>query len=289
MSRTTLRVVRAAITVLLVCAGPAARAQETGTVPLGHPAYADVDRLVELGALEEVVVGQRPYSRRELRRLYAGLARRFDESRARADSARTRPLVPAAVEAMERLRMHLGAILDADPDPLDGLLDAGRLTAGSTDALRRGFSGTLTRTVEATIDPLAERRLGVLPPAGQSLAVELTHRAEPMPWLAFNLGERFEGSTAARGEPARGRADLLLGGVRARYRNVALQVGREQVGWAQRPGDGLLIASDAPALDMVSLSGDTPFVLPGLLRHLGPTQATILLADLGASVARSHS
>jgi hypothetical protein len=289
MSRTTLRVVRAAITVLLVCAGPGARAQETGIVPLGHPAYADVDRLVDLGVLDDVVVGQRPYSRRELRRLYARLARRYDESRVRADSAGTRPLVPAAVEAIARLRMHLGAILDADPEPLDGLLDAARLTAGSTDALRRGFSGTLTRTVEATIDPLAERRLGALVPPGQSLAVELAHRAEPMPWLAFNLGERFEGSTAARGEPARARAELLLGGVRARYRNVAVQVGREQAGWAQRPGDGLLIASDAPALDMASLSGDTPFLLPGLLRHLGPTQATILLADLGASVARSHS
>jgi len=51
----------------------------------------------------------------------------------------------------------------------------------------------------------------------------------------------------------------------------------------------LLLASDAPALDQISLSSDYPFLLPGFLRVLGVTEATILLADLGPSQVRSHS
>jgi hypothetical protein len=39
----------------------------------------------------------------------------------------------------------------------------------------------------------------------------------------------------------------------------------------------------------VSVSSDHPFALPWFLRHLGPTQATLVVADLGPSVVRSHS
>jgi hypothetical protein len=68
-----------------------------------------------------------------------------------------------------------------------------------------------------------------------------------------------------------------------------LSVGRDQVAWAQTADDGLMLASDAPALDQISLSSDYPFLLPGFLRVLGVTEATILLADLGPSQVRSHS
>ena len=82
---------------------------------------------------------------------------------------------------------------------------------------------------------------------------------------------------------------MLLGSARARFRNVALTIGRQQFAWSQSADDGLFLAADAPALDQISLAGDHPFVLPSLLRLLGPTQATIILADLGPSSVRSHS
>ena len=250
-------------------------------MPLGHPAYADVDRLEELGVLNGVIMGQRPYSIREFRRLYFSLMRHTDGV--------SGEYLRAADDAVLRLRSHLGALLTSEPYDRGGWLDQGSVTLMSTDARRRAFSGSITRALEATIDPLAERRLGTFAPRGQSLALELAHRVEPTPWLAFNVAERIEGYSAVDGRPSGGRVELLLGGVRARYRNVALQVGREQVAWSQRDNDGLLIASDAPALDLVSLSGDTPFALPGFLHRLGLAQATLVLAELGPSAVRAHS
>jgi hypothetical protein len=76
---------------------------------------------------------------------------------------------------------------------------------------------------------------------------------------------------------------------RARVRNLALSVGREAFAWSQHAGDGLFLASDAPALDQVSLSSDAPFHFTGLLHHLGGAQGTIILADLGPSLHHSDS
>jgi hypothetical protein len=53
--------------------------------------------------------------------------------------------------------------------------------------------------------------------------------------------------------------------------------------------DGLFLAREAPALYLISASGDRPFMLPGPLSFLGPTQATFALANLGPSRDHSHS
>jgi hypothetical protein len=163
------------------------------------------------------------------------------------------------------------------------------LTLTSTDAPRRGFPTGDARKTEATIDPLAERRLGSPATAGQSLALEVAQRVEPTGWLAVQARERVELRDPRDTSISGVGGELLLASIRARYRNLALTVGRQQFAWAQDAGDGLFLASDAPALDQVSLAGDHPFVMPGVLSRLGLTQATVIYADLGASVARSHS
>ena len=281
MSRRFGHLLGAAAILLLSTFASAVGAQGTAVVPLDHPAYADIDRLIELGVLDSAIVGQRPYSRREMLRLSCSLMH--------VVPARTGESNGAAELAISSLQAHLG--LDSGCVAEHGAvpIDAARLTVSSTDARRRGFSGSITRELEATIDPLATRRLGAPAPRGRSLALEVEHVIEPTSWLAFHARERIEGTSASEASGSSSRAELLLGGARMRHRNVALQIGREQVAWAQRAGDGLLLASDAPALDLVSVASDAPFALPGPFRRLGPAQATLLLADLGPSIARSHS
>lgn len=281
MPRHVRRLLRAGAILLLCIPAMSVRAQGTAVVPLDHPAYADIDQLIELGVLDSVIVGQRPYSRREMLRLYSSMMSIVPIGAGESNVA--------AALAVSRLQSHLG--LDVGPDAERGWapIDAASLSLSSTDARRRGFSGSITRELEATIDPLAVRRLGTPAPRGRSLALELEHVVEPVSWMALHARERVEGISGSDASGFSGRAELLLGGVRMRYRNTAFQIGREQVAWAQRTGDGLLLASDAPALDLVSIASDGPFRLPGPFRRLGPAQATLLLADLGASVARSHS
>jgi hypothetical protein len=278
---------RHAATILLLClAAPLARAQGTAIVPSADLAYADIDRLAELGVLDSVIMGQRPYSRREIARIVRVATRHITTSGRDAPGGRE----SVAHALLRRLATRFGEdAADAPSRPSASAVDRATLTAGGTDAVRRGFSGSVTSALEATIDPLAERRLGTPAVSGRTLALELSHRLDPAAWLSFHLTERFEHRAPRDGPASRGAGEILLGGARARFGNVAVRAGREQVTWAQTAGDGLLLASDAPALDLVSVAGDAPFLLPGPLRRLGPTQATILLADLGASVVRSHS
>jgi hypothetical protein len=285
------RALRTTLLIALVSSTPLG-AQGTAVVPPTDLVYRDLGRLAELELLDSVIVGQRPYSRRELARIArlvrAELERRFGSSNT---AALDEPTGRAASAIARRLDARFGEpsatspISRASSDPLDGV----SLAFTSTDARRRGFPAGDALKTEATIDPLAERRLGSPPAAGHSMALEVAQRVEPAGWLAFQARERLEARAPRDPGISRVGSALLLASVRARYRNAALTVGRAPLAWSQGEGDGLFLASDAPALDQISLAGDQPFTLPGVLARLGPTQATLVYADLGPSVARSHS
>jgi hypothetical protein len=268
--------------IVLVFGALPGRAQGTALVPSTDLAYADVDRLSELGLLDAVIIGQRPYSRREMARI----ARIADE---RINKPGRSDAPPYAQALIRRLRERFG---DADAPKGDVTLlplDGASLTALTTDAERRGFPSLGTKQTEATIDPLAERRLGEPAVRGSTLSLEISQRLEASDWFAIQARERFEARSPSDPSVSSTNGELLLGSMRARFGNVAISAGREQTTWAQGAGDGLILASDAPALDQITIAGDHPFMLPGFLRRLGPTQATLLFADLGPSVQRSHS
>jgi len=266
---------------------PAAHANGQGTalVAPSEPVYRDIDRLAQLGALDSVILAQRPYSRRELARITAAAKDRLSRQPAAAERVTEAAAIVHRLE--ERFRVDSAASRSV---PRLVLLDGALVSAVSTDAVRRRFAGTFPERLEATIDPLAlPRRLGHPAVRGETGSLELAQRAELTSWLAVHARERLE---LARPRPqggAQSHAELLLGGARARLGNLALSLGREQLAWASTDEEGLFLAADAPALDQISLSADRPFLLPGFLRALGPTQGTLVLADLGESIVRSHS
>jgi hypothetical protein len=276
---------------LLAFAAVPAAAQGTALVPPTDLAYADVDRLAELGVLDSTIVGQRPFSRREFARIAAAAHVRLDRADRGGESADD-DVAMQANGILQRLESRFGdesVTRDAPSDVAFALFDGVSLVYNGTDAIRRGFPASYSRLTEATIDPLAFRRLGDPAVRGQSIALELSQRLEATSWLAFRARERLEYRRPRDSTTTKTEGELLLASVRARLGNVALTIGREQFAWAQTAGTGLFLASDAPALDQISLAGDHPFVLPGVLRVLGPTQATIIFADLGYSQVRSHS
>ena len=266
----------------LVTIVPEIRAQRTAVVTASNPIYTDIERLSELGLLDSVIIGQRPYSIREIARISHAARARLQQREAQtpAASSAERTLVDRVSAEVAELEAQQG---------FETLLTGWSLTASSTDADRRLFSRYQNKPAEATIDPLAERRLGTPAAKGQSLWLEAEHRLEPTSWAAFQLRERVDYGVHTPGNGRDATAELLIAAARLRYHNVAFSAGRQQFTWAQSAGDGLFLASDAPALDQISLSGDQPFVLPGFLHYLGPTQATLVIADLGPSIIRSHS
>ena len=268
-----------------------AQAQGTATIPPSDEAYQDFDRLSELGYLDSTIVAQRPYSRREIGRLLRAARERSTQLGERGESLRITDLELAIGDGiLRRLEARFSREIEDDPST-DALLalDDARVLLHYTDAPRRGFVGTYGSTLEATMGALLPRRLGEVFVPGTTFGIEVGQRLEATSWLAFSARERAEYAWAKDTALRKGTGEILLASVRARYRNAALEIGRSQLSWAQSPDEGLFIAADAPALDLVSLSSDEPFTLPSVLRWLGPTKAVLFVADLGPSTVRSNS
>jgi len=277
----------------ILCVAPQRlHAQGTATVLPGDLVYRDLDRLNELGLLDSVIVAQRPYSRRDIGRILRATRERSsrlgdnDTNRRFTDLELT--IADGILRRLEtRFAREIDTVGNALPvvTPFDDVL----LDVAYTNGTERGWYSPNTRLTEATIGALLPRRLSTPLPLGTTLGLELSQRVEPTRWLAFQMRERFDYLWAKTDSLSRGNAEILLGTVRARYRNVALDVGRNEFSWAQTADGGLFLAEDAPALDQVSLSSDMPFVLPGFLRPLGMAKGIILVADLGPSRVRSYS
>ena len=286
------------LSLVLALSGHRAVAQGTTIVAPGDLAYRDIDRLSELGVLDSLIMGQRTYSRREIGRIIR-VARvkldRADLSGRGALSIRgSRLSDEVATQAnaiLQRLASRFGDEAEerAFDRPLLALFDGAALTFTSTDAIPRRFVGGFSAPLEATLDPLDARRLGRAPIRGQNTALELSQRLEATAWLSFHARERLEYRSATDAGFTKTQGELLLAAMRLRLRNLALSVGREQFAWAQGSDEGLFLSSSAPALDQVSLASDHPFVMPSVLRYLGPTQATVVYAQLGPTTIRSYS
>ena len=267
------------------------RAQGTATIPPSDEVYQDFDRLSELGYLDSTIVAQRPYSRREIGRILRAARERSTQLGEGSQSLRVTDLELTIGDGiLRRLETRFSREIEDDPST-DALLalDDARVALHYTDAPRRGFVGTFGSTLDATMGALLPRRLGTVYVPGTTFGLEVGQRLEATSWLAFSARERAEYAWAKDTALRQGTGEILLATMRARYRNVALEIGRSQLAWAQSADEGLFIAADAPALDLVSLSADEPFILPGVLRWLGPTKATLFVADLGPSDVRSHS
>jgi len=271
---------------------PTAAAQGVALVPPGDLAYRDVDRLVELGLVDSVIVGQRPYSRREFGRIVRMARDRLDRDAGNVSfTDRESQLLSVGSNALQRLEERFAdeARDRLDAGPVISLVDGAALEFSSTNADRRGFPAPHTAPIEAQIDPLAEPRLAQPAVRGNSTFLELSQRIEPTSWLSFYSRERVEYRAPLDTTIGRVRGELLIAAARLRYRNAALSIGRQPFAWAQAEGDGLFFASDAPAIDQVSLETDAPVIMAGPLRALGPMRGTIVLSDLGPSVTRTNS
>lgn len=290
MSMSNLRTACAASLLLIVGGVPSAIAQGTGVVPSTDLAYDDLERLRELGLLQSGAAGQRAYSRRE----FARLVRAVREATTVRGNDVGGGLGVGSVASANAIIARLADRFVVDSEgttswPEWNLVDGARLQFVSTDAVRRGFAGSNASALEATIDPLARPRPGRPAPRGESLTLELSQRVELTPWLSAQATERLELRWPRDSTVSDRNGELLAASVRARYRNAALSVGRQQIAWGQTRDDGLFFASDGPALDLISLGSDRPFRMPSVFRVFGPTQAALIVAELGPSRVRSHS
>lgn len=278
---TTRRVLAATVAVLMLAAsgaGAQSHDQPRSATPLVGPTdavYHDVDRLRTAGLLPAVLMGQRPFSISELSRL-AALA----DSTLQADSARASRL-SWAPDAISRLaRAGSGSRLTGEASRLLGGGSGQLLVLQSSSPVRQiPFLG-LGRS-DALISTAAEHRAGLLMEegvlavaelglwmGGGPLAVSASTRERLGADDPFGKRDVFELQTLS--------ARLVLG-------NAALTIGRDQLHWAQAATGGLVLSANPRPVDQVILSMERPARMPWFLGALGPTRATLFVADMGGS------
>lgn len=242
-------------------------AQSAELVPLDARVYRDIDVLGAAGVLDSLIVGQRPYTRREVGRL---LREARAILRARGDTASRvwdvvtddLAMVETPVRWLATARVEASAVHDiarqVPPDP-----------NGSTDA---------------RVDPLLAYREGRWYPADGSIAAEALDRWTPA--QAFSAWVQPRVVLASQGGA---HAEWHGFGIDALLGNLSVSVGRQPIVFGQVPTGGITLSRNARPLDAIRIANDRPYTLPWLLRFLGPLRGTAFIADLGPNQRFPHS
>jgi hypothetical protein len=286
-------------------------AQSAATVSAEEPVYRALDELAALVPLPGFIVGQRPYSRREVARLLRAAERSQRSAGAPRDAAAVRARALTAL-----VRASLGA--DAPSSPSVAATDSasptgGPIDAGSADRASRGRwavrpvawaavhalgSGSPPRpvprdngigTIDARSNPPLDARFGRPTPRGGALSFESSHELGIGGWLALVAQPRLSLVATDGGGAVRPNVEPQRLAARAVWRNLAVQGGIDGRVWGQAGGRSLFLSANARPLRAVSVGSDTAFTLPWLLRRAGRVRGELLVADLGATQHFPHA
>ena len=288
---------------LLALPAPALRAQSSASVDPADPIYRAIDLFIAEGLIDSVVVGQRPYSRREVARLVAIAARH----RARLEQGfADRSLTPAERAILAHRLHYTNALLDqarqvygVDTIPVPHMRSASEITtAGRLD--RVTLEGTSLASVprvvpnggiggiDAVTNPLADNRQGRDYADGGTVAVEGAWHADAGPYASLNMAFDARHLELHGGQRTTAAHAQVLS-VATFLRNVRIDLGRDYITWGQTPLGGLAFSTNAPALGMFRVASDAPFLLPWFLRYAGPLRASLVVADLGTHRDHAHA
>jgi hypothetical protein len=265
--------IRRALALCLLTVLPVAlAAQATPHVAPDERVYRDIDRLAAAGLIDTLIVGVRPYSEREVVRLLTEAHRNLGRLR-RASPWAERTIVNDLARYGPR-------------EPR--LIDGARTELSGMNSPYRPAPSDQNGSIDAAINPLASNRLGRPLAHGATASLETIHSFRVGQALAISASPRL---TTQRFSGGNGRTDLTLqaAAANALIGNVAIDAGREYVIYTQAPSGGLLLSETAPALDMIRIGNDRPFVLPWLFRHAGPFRGSVFVADAGLAQLHPHA
>jgi hypothetical protein len=270
-----MRMFAAVIAALMLPAALAAQA--TVTVPVQDPVYRDLDRLFGSGLIKTMIVGQRPYSRRDIARIV------LDASQSpprRSMSAGNRRIL---ARLARQFAPEIEALRDAKA-PLERVVvhDA-RLEAVGTNSPPRAIPSDGSGGIDADVNPLLAGRAGRIYRVGTNVAADADVALRAARSLVVRIDPRVVANVNGSGTLTQG--SIEAASVTWLVRNIAIEAGRQQFVWGQGMEGGLLGSSSGRPLDMVRIATDTPF----FLYKIGPTRGSLVVGQLGANQRFPHS
>jgi len=241
------------------------RAQASPPIDPLERVYRDVERLAAIGVIDDVVLGQRPFSRREIIRL---LTEAQNNLATRGPSG-----------GGEWMRQVIAADLARIASYGTSYLDRADVEQSVMDSPDRRAPSDLNGSIDARINPLTSYREGRPLYDGSTTIVETHHSVNVGRHLAVWAAPIFSVG-ARRGDGATSQLALQSGGARGEFGNFVVQLARDYEMFGESPTGGSVVSTNAPALDALTITNDRPARLP-FFGWLGPMRGTLFVADLG--------
>jgi hypothetical protein len=241
-----------------------AAAQATPLVSPDEIVYRDIERLGALGLIDSLIIGDRPFSERQIVAL-------LKEARANLDRhPAARPWAEPAI----------AADLARYDRPNQRAIDMGRFEAAAMESPTRPALSDALGEIDQDINPFGMNRLG-RPFADGALAfLETSHAATLGNHVAFTIAPRVAVTSTRGGETVptlrlqRAIANVLLW-------DLAIDVGRDVAVFGQSPTGGPMLSANAPSLDMIRIRNEHEWNVPLLSYVFGGIRGTLIVADLG--------
>ncbi len=274
---------------------PFAHSQASVNISTLEPVYRDIDKLVAHGLIDRIIVGQKPYSRKEVARLTAEAMKNLhrledqlnDPQKKKSIQERLAYIYPilrrlkhdyheelvqlGAVEG-EKRQYSLHALEHAEIDAL--------VTNSPQETLlpNNGLGG-----IDAVINPLVDYHEGRHFVEGGNLSLETTHWLRASDYFAMFVRPRFQLGLGFEEQNNDNTIRIMNLYGKFYFHNFELEVGRDNLVWGQGGHAGLLLSQNPRGLDMIKISNDSPFFLPWVFKYIGPVKFSFFYSNLGSN------
>ncbi len=266
------------LAILIIFAPGLLFAQASLSVPAEDRVYRAIDRLVAAGVVDDVIVGQRPYSRNEVARIFIEARRNFDRLKKPTEKMMAWRILHywEPIYQREINQIKSGGAGDWRLKILDELdVYYYHLDGPDRQAPANGLG-----SVRAHVRPITEYFSGRHIADDFNFGFESFHSAGG-PYFALMAHPLFQ--LQIRIGDAEPENKIYAQELYAKfgYKNFELEVGRDELIWGQGELGGLMFTNNARPLDFVKFSNPHPGRLPWVFRHIGNIKSTLFLANMG--------
>ncbi len=262
--------------------------QASVNVSISEDVYRDLDKLVAHGLIQKIIVGQRPYSRKEIARLTKEALSHLADWKNRTKNESS---VRYVEEILNRLQEdYHDELSESSSSSSWHPIDKARfelLMTKSPSRLLGGNNGL--GDIHTFVNPLLSEREGRHLIEGTNLSLETSHWAKVGKHFAFYASPRFQLAFSA--EDLSSDNGVYIQDLNGKFsiKNFEVEVGRDHLIWGQGEHGGLLLSNNARGLDMIKISNDSPIFLPWVFKYLGPSKFSFFYSDLGPEQTFPHS
>ncbi len=272
-------------------------AQVSVNVSTLDPVYRDIDKLVAHGLVTKIIVGQKPYSRKEIARITAQALKNTtrledrvnDPSLEEKEKQSIQSRLEYIHEILKRLKkdyeeelVQLGALEGENYKYSWHLAEKANFNLTGSNSSPRLVSYNSWGGINAVVNPLLQYQQGRRLIEGTNLSLQTSHWLRLTDYFAFYFQPRFQMAMAlGDGQVNDNNVYVMNLYGKLNIKNFEIQAGRDNLFWGQGLNSGLLLSNNPRGLDIVKISNDSPFIMPWIFKYLGPTKLSYFFSNLG--------